>query len=154
MQVNPMPDIAIYSNRYRQQFCSHPCTDPEKVAAEMDLPPKSPPKREPPRQLPGYPDSNLKVSRPKHIQEDDALYEAWRGTYASKIAAVRLRGSTGGIIDKSRDEKKELKKRAALEAKVRANNIVDYLGPPYSINNDWPNGISDKAVDTDVGSSN
>lgn len=124
------------------QFCSYPCSDPEKLANQLGLPPPAPPKRKPPRKIPGFPNSDPDSQTSLDLDSDNTLYEEWHREFAPKLALLRSRNSS------------PLKQSRGLRLNKLSENSDNLLEPPYKIHNDWPNGLSDKTVDMDIRHSN
>ncbi|RPB21000.1 hypothetical protein L211DRAFT_828647 [Terfezia boudieri ATCC MYA-4762] len=121
-------------------FCPYPC-DPDRLAKELGLPPPSPPKREPPRRIPGFPGSDMfQISPRQHI--DDELHRRWRRKYAPQLTALR---STGGF--QRQTSSKEGIRNVDFDIKPERKSLLD---PLYQIHNDFPDGLSHKTVPTDI----
>ena len=111
-------------------FCPFPCDDPYEAAKRSGSPPKPPPVRKPPRQLPGFStDSSTEPTEVPTAPNDEEYPEV------------------GGVEDG--EAQVPLEPRAPPES--RSKDKEDLLYPAYKIKNHWEHAdISDKTARTDI----
>lgn len=108
-------------------MCSFPCDNPEAEAKRLGLPPPSPPKKDQPRKIPGFPNTSKRDAVTKWITK-------W---FSSASMPQHVLGTPA-----------ETEVTARIEVDHEGD---DLLHPPYRIHNHQGNGdISDLTVRTDV----
>lgn len=118
-------------------FCLHPCEDPEAEAKRQGMPPKPPPVRSPPRQIPGY----------NFTHQSRALSDSINLSL-NIIEAENIIQGFSGLDDVIKLE--DVENMISLDK--RNNDDDDLLYPPYQIANGGGklNSLSHRTVDTDV----
>jgi alpha-glucosidase len=114
-------------------FCPYPCNDPEAEAEEQNMPPSRLPVREPPRPIPGFPGTYSVAKRDITSRGSEYRYHMARTVMASSPMGEFS-------FDNS---KRDLVKRQSPAG-------VNYIDPPYDIQNDVENGLSDRTAHTDI----
>jgi alpha-glucosidase len=106
-------------------FCGFPCDDPDRRA--RGLPPRPPPLREPPRQIPGFPSGH-------HTAIHDHTSKRAVGSDQERLGNPNLQHSMDEIVHVNIDHEGD-----------------DLLRPPYRIANHVSSGdLSDHTVYTDL----
>lgn len=106
-------------------FCGFPCDDPDRRA--RGLPPRPPPVRQPPRDIPGFPSGHHETIR-------DTVIEEFAGKDQERLDSPELEHGKDGVVRVEVDHEGD-----------------DLLRPPYRIDNHSPTGdLSDHTVYTDL----
>lgn len=107
-------------------FCNFPCDNPDEAARWRNLPPPSPPKKDQPRSIPGFPHS----SRRERVISWATKWFPAREAQEPLRAPADVEGIAYVEVDHKGD---------------------DLLHPPYRIHNHQGNGdLSDQTVRTDA----